>query len=299
MRILVTGADGQIGWELARQFASPHVVIASTRASIDLASPASIRGGVRDAKPDVIINAAAHTAVDRAESEPAAARAINADAVGFIGEEAKRLGAVVIHFSTDYVYDGTKRTPYVPDDAPNPQSVYGATKLAGEKLLLESGAAAVILRTCWVYGTRGRNFVLAILRAAEKNPSLRIVNDQIGCPTWCRMAARVAARIAEGAVTGEPGRRHFGGLEGVYHVAGGGSTTWYDLARLVFELTPARPTPQITPITTAEYGAPARRPAYSVLDCSATQRAFGVRMDDWRESLRQALAERADVPASG
>jgi dTDP-4-dehydrorhamnose reductase len=295
MKILITGSDGQIGWELLRAFPPEFEVVGATRAELDLASPSSIRACMGQARPDLIINAAAYTAVDRAEVEPALARAVNATAVGVIGEEARATGAAVIHFSTDYIFDGTKRTPYLPTDHPHPQSVYGATKLEGERLLQASGASHLILRTCWVYGTRGRNFLMAILRQASLQAHLRVVDDQIGCPTWSRMAARITAAIVSQGLVGESGHRHFGGREGTYHLASHGQTTWFDFARAILERLPVHPQPILTPVSTAEYGARAMRPAYSVLDCASTENTFHVLMDRWEDSLQTALQDAAPL----
>jgi dTDP-4-dehydrorhamnose reductase len=248
--------------------------------------------------PDVIINAAGYTAVDRAESEPDLAHRINAESVAVLAEAAAKCGAAVVHFSTDYIFDGTKRTPYVPEDVPNPQSVYAASKLAGERAVLESGAAAIILRTCWVYGMRGRNFVLAILKQAQLKSELRVVNDQVGVPTWSRAVAGATAEIVTRHVAGSVGNRSFASKEGVYHLACAGHTTWFDFSRAVFE--EARmPAPTITPVSTAEYAAKAARPAYSVLDCSRTTEVFGVTMPAWREALRDALRDRNSMVRAG
>jgi dTDP-4-dehydrorhamnose reductase len=293
MKILITGSDGQIGWELLRAFPPEFEVLGTSRAEMDIALPSSIRACIARTRPDLIINAAAYTAVDRAEVEPALAHAINATAVGVLGEEARSVGAAVIHFSTDYIFDGTKRTPYLPTDQPNPQSVYGATKLEGEQLLRASGASHLILRTCWVYGTRGRNFLMAILRQASLQSHLRVVDDQTGCPTWSRMAARVTAAIVRQGLGGERGHRQFNGREGVYHLASRGQTTWFNFARAILERSPVDPAPTLTPVSTVEYGARAARPAYSVLDCANTENTFRVLMDHWEDSLQTALQDTA------
>ncbi len=293
MKILITGPEGQIGWELCRALPVAWQVMAVDRRRMDLADPAMIQQTIRDLKPDVILNAAAYTAVDKAETEPELAAAVNAEAVGIIGQEAKRIGAAVVHYSTDYVFDGCKSTPYQPDDAANPMSVYGRTKHQGEQALLKSGAAALILRTSWVYGLRGRNFLLAILRKAMREPELRVVNDQTGCPTSCGDIAKATVRIVEGALRGEPGNWSFGGKEGVYHLVSAGATTWFDFARAALELAHIHPCPRLVAISTAEFGAPAHRPAYSVLDCSRTQAAFNVGIGDWHAGLKEVLREGA------
>lgn len=287
MRILMTGTNGQVGFELLRAFAPANDIIAAPRERLDLAKPHAIRELVRETKPELIINAAAYTAVDRAESEPESARAINAMAVGVIGEEARRINTPVIHYSTDYVFDGTKRTPYQPGDRPNPQSVYGRTKLEGERALAESGASYIVLRTCWVYAMRGRNFVLAILKNAKEKPELRVVNDQTGSPTWCRLIAKATAQIVRTGLK----NRSFEDRQGVYHYACSGSTTWHEFAQYILQL--ENLSNSLTPISTADYGAPAPRPAYSVLDCSQTVETFGTEIVAWRQAYDSARQDAA------
>jgi dTDP-4-dehydrorhamnose reductase len=301
MKTLLTGPDGQIGHELLAtmpQIYASQVVTLSID-QLDFADSAGIRRWVQQIKPNLIINAAGYTAVDRAESEPEVAMAINATAVGVLGEEAAKLGAAVVHFSTDYVFDGRKTTPYTPDDPPNPLSAYARSKLEGEIALIKSGAAHLIIRTEWIYGLRGRNFLLAMLENAAK-PELRIVADQIGCPTWCRAVAQATFEIINKSVTFDPSSKSwsFGGREGIYHLCSSGSTSWFDFARCIFDLAAIGPRPALVPITTEQYGAKAQRPKYSVMDCSRTTETFGVSMADWNVALREALAERSgDKPA--
>ena len=195
MRILVTGANGQVGWELQRTLQTLGDVVACDRGTLDLSDPDSIRGKVREIRPDVIVNAGAYTAVDRAESEPELAMAVNGVAPGVLAEEAKQLGALLLHYSTDYVFDGTKAEPYLESDAPNPVSVYGSSKLAGEKAVEAVGGAYLIFRTSWVYGGRGKNFLLTMLRLAGEREELRVVDDQFGAPTWCRTIAEATAQV--------------------------------------------------------------------------------------------------------
>src|SRR5215510_6766083 len=202
MRIVITGSDGQIGFELARAFEAAATVIGLTIGDVDVTDTPALRARLRDEKPDLIINASGYTAVDRAEQEPEIARAVNATAVGVIGEEARKLGAAVVHFSTDYVFDGRKSSPYTPDDVPHPLGAYAQSKYDGELELQRSGAAYLIIRTSWVYGMRGRNFLLAMLNLAGTKPELRIVNDQTGCPTWCRPLARCTALIVSKGIAG-------------------------------------------------------------------------------------------------
>lgn len=303
MKILVTGPEGQVGWELLRALMadrrfSRDGVVGVGRDQLDLANPDMIRHVVRDISPNLIINAAAYTAVDRAEAEPELARAINATAVEVMSEEAKRLGAAVVQFSTDYVFDGTKTSPYLPEDQPNPQSVYGRTKLEGERALIASGANSLILRTCWVYGLRRRNFLLAILRQAIHKPELRVVNDQLGCPTWCREIAQATVSILARARRNEhSGEIAFDPKYPVHHIAAGGSTTWFEFARAALDLAKFAPTPRLIPVSTEEFGAAARRPQHSVLDCQSTKREFGVELPHWRSQLQDVFCDREALEA--
>jgi dTDP-4-dehydrorhamnose reductase len=290
--IVVTGATGQIGYEAVRALAPLGSVVALTRADLDLTNPAAIRETVRRLCPRVIVNAAAYTAVDRAESDRELCGAINADAPGVLAEEARRLGALLVHYSTDYVFDGSKLAPYTETDPPAPLSVYGATKLAGERAIQSAGGAHVILRTSWVYGARGTNFLRTILRLARERAELRVVNDQVGAPTWSRSIASMTADI----VRYELGRgEDFGtGLSGLYHLAAAGATTWYEFARCILERDPRREEQvcrAVIPISTAEYPTAARRPLYSVLDCTAFADRFRLSLQDWREQLPLVLAD--------
>lgn len=289
MRILLTGASGQVGWELQRSLAPLGEVIGLDRSRFDLSRPDALRETVRTIAPDAIVNAAAYTAVDRAESEPDLARAINAIAPGVLAEEAQRLDAVLVHYSTDYVFDGTKSVPYVEADPTNPLSVYGRTKLEGERAIGASGCRHLTLRTSWVYGARGNNFLLTMLRLARERRSLRIVDDQIGAPTWCREIAQATATLL---ARPELAAR---GAEGLYHLTASGATSWYGFARAIFESSEmARlgvAPPEVAAIPTSAYPTPARRPANSRLDCGRVERRAGVRLAPWGAALRSALAE--------
>lgn len=290
--IVVTGAAGQIGYEAVRQLAPYGKVVGLTRADLDLGDPAAIRDTVRRLRPRIIVNAAAYTAVDRAESEPAIATAINAEAPGILAEEARRLGALLVHYSTDYVFDGRKGSPYVETDPTNPLSVYGSTKLAGEQAIQAVGGAHLILRTSWVYGARGTNFLRTMLRLAREREELRIVNDQVGAPTWSRSVASMTADIVDGEL--RRGAEFGAGLAGVWHLTAAGQTTWYEFARLIVERDPRRDEQvcrALIPISTAEYPTAARRPAYSVLDCTAFRDRFRLSLLDWRQPLDAVLAE--------
>lgn len=278
MRLLLTGRNGQVGWALERALAPLGEVIATDRSTLDLADADAIRRVVRELKPEVVVNAAAYTAVDRAESEAELALRINATAPGVLAEEAKRLGALLLHYSTDYVFDGIKTTPYSENDAPNPQSVYGESKLAGEKAVRAAGGRHLILRTGWVYGPRGKNFLLTILRLAREREELRVVNDQRAAPT---------SAVALASATTDILRRHGVTATGLFHVAASGETTWFGFAEAI--VARARPAlarfPRVVPIASTEYPTPARRPAYSVLDCAKASRALGVRLADWQVGL--------------
>ncbi|HEX4651139.1 MAG TPA: dTDP-4-dehydrorhamnose reductase [Granulicella sp.] len=306
-RILVTGASGQVGGELVQSLAGLGEVIAPSRAELDLSDEASVRAMVRHVKPRWIVNPGAYTAVDRAESESELAYAVNATAVRALGEEAKAIGAAVVHFSTDYVFDGEGTAPYRESDPVHPTSVYGASKLAGEQELARSGAAHLIFRTSWVYGATGKNFLRTILKAARERDRLRVVADQHGAPTWSRDLARMTEHVigeCERRFAGAGTRDGFAGLPdavtqvgGVYHAAGAGETTWHGFAaeavRQQAERTPEVRLAEIDPIATVEYPTPARRPANSRLDCGKLNSMFGWSMMRWEESLRAVLAELA------
>lgn len=289
LRVLVIGSAGQVGWELMGAFPPTYDVRGVNRTQLDLTDIQAVRACLRQVRPEVIVNAAAYTAVDQAEHDPELARAINTTAVEVMGEEARKLGTAVVHFSTDYVFDGAKRSPYLPEDTPNPLSVYGRTKLDGELALLASGASAIIIRTSWVYGTRGRNFLLSMLRLAATKPEIRVVADQVGSPTWCRSIAHAAAHIITTAVQGDSDRRSFDQFAGIYHFTGGGATTWYHFAQRIFEIADLPQQPVILPISTDEYPAAACRPRYSVLDCRKTEQTFDLLLPDWEQALQQAL----------
>jgi dTDP-4-dehydrorhamnose reductase len=298
VRILLTGATGQVGGELVETLKPLGEVIAPVRAELDLANAASVREMIRAARPRWIVNPGAYTAVDKAESEPEMAYAINAEAVKMMGEEARAIGAGVIHFSTDYVFDGSGSMPYRETDATGPVSVYGASKLAGEKALAESGAGHMIFRTSWVYGTRGKNFLLTILKLARERETLRVVADQHGAPTWSRDLARMTAAVisrCEAKARGTELASALTDMGGIYHAAGAGETTWHGFAaeavRLRREREPGVRFAAIEAITTAEYPTPAKRPANSRMNCERLKEQFGWEMLDWRDSLREVLAE--------
>jgi dTDP-4-dehydrorhamnose reductase len=286
-RILLVGKIGQVGWELRRTLAPMARVTCVDYPEIDLTADDSIRRWVRDTRPNIVINAAAYTAVDKAESEPDKAMKINGVAPGILAEEAKKLGALLVHYSTDYVFDGAKTEPYVETDAPNPLGAYGRTKLAGDEAVRAVGGAHLIFRLCWVYGARGQNFMLTMMRLAREREKLRVVGDQVGCPTWSRMIAEATAQALKQAVAAG----NWDGFTGTYHLASSGVTSWHGFAKAIIALTPAegKKCSMVEAITTAEYPTPTKRPAYSVLNCDKLQRAFGLRLPHWEESLKQVL----------
>jgi dTDP-4-dehydrorhamnose reductase len=292
VRILLTGANGQIGWELQRELASLGDVLALDRSQLDLAQSDTLRGRVREIAPDVIVNAAAYTAVDRAESEPELARAINAIAPGILAEEAQHLDAILVHYSSDYVFDGTKPGPYTESDAPNPLNVYGRTKLEGERAIGASGCRHLTLRTSWVYGARGHNFLLTMLRLARERRELRIVDDQIGAPTWSREIAQATAVLLARPELARPG------AAGLYHLTASGSTSWCGFARKIFESAALErlgiSPPSVEAIPSSAYPTPARRPSNSRLDCNRLFDSCGTRLAAWDTALASCLAELAN-----
>lgn len=283
-KILVFGRVGQVGWELRHKLACIGNVVSVDYPEIDFSKPDSIRAAVRATEPNVIINAAAYTAVDKAETAPEPAWAINATGPGVIAEEAKRLGAVMVHYSTDYVYDGGKSGPWVETDAPGPLNVYGQTKLAGDEAIAAVGGDFVILRTSWVYGARGANFLLTMLRLAKERPELRIVDDQTGSPTTSECIAQATAQIVAQVLAPSGG---LNGRSGVYHLTSSGATTWFGFAKTFLSKQPT--VPKLTPISTSEYPVPAKRPVNSVLSCQRIADTFGVRMPAWEDALDLVL----------
>jgi len=281
-RILVTGANGQLGFELARSLGALGEVVAADRETLDLARPDAIVAVVRAARPQLIVNAAAYTAVDRAETERDLAFAINGRAPGILAEEARRLGAVLIHYSTDYVFDGAGSIPYREDAPTAPLNAYGESKLAGERAVAAAGGQALVFRTSWVYGLRGSNFLLTIRRLAAERDELRIVADQVGVPNWCRVLAEATVRVAGSGTAALADRA------GLYHLSSTGATSWYEFARAIVG---DAPRPRVVPITSADYPTPARRPAYGVLDTTRFERAFGFALPSWRDALARCLAE--------
>jgi dTDP-4-dehydrorhamnose reductase len=292
--ILITGGTGQIGHELVRELAALGRVVAPDRTSLDMTSPESIRVAMRRLRPELVVNAAAYTAVDRAESEPELCMRVNADAVRTLAEEASELGSAVVHYSTDYVFDGRKAEPYVETDVPNPLNVYGRSKLAGERVLAGSGVPYVVFRTSWVYGVRRENFMMAMLRLAREREELRVVADQRGAPTWSRTVAVGTRRALERLVaTGASVSEAMRSVSGVYHLTARGSASWYDFAAAVLERDPGRADQRvrrIIPIATVQYSSAAARPANSCLDLAKVGAVFGVETAMWERELDDVMA---------
>ena len=302
-RILLIGGTGQVGHELAVILPRVGEVVVTDRSTLDLTRAADIVRTIRETQPQIIVNAAAYTAVDLAEKEPGKARAINTEAPAAMAAEAANMNALLVHYSTDYVFDGLKESPYSEDDPTNPLNVYGKTKLDGENAIRDSGCRHLILRTAWVYATRGKNFVLTILRLAAQREELRIVSDQIGAPTWAHEIARATNSILERHAAAAPGDAP---PTGTFHVTAGGATNWHAFATAILEEAAKLPgsnpwlnaalsggpiiTKRVTPITTADYPTPARRPPYSVLSNARLAAAFRLQLPEWRDQLKAALA---------
>jgi dTDP-4-dehydrorhamnose reductase len=295
MRILVTGKDGQLGGELARLFPPDFEVVSAGRATCDLSSQQAIRDLVRQIKPEVIVNAAAYTAVDKAESEPDLCFAVNAAAPRVLAEEAARLDALLVHYSTDYVFDGQKTEPYTESDPICPLGVYGASKAEGETAIAASAGRWLVLRTSWVYAPQGKNFLRTILRLAAERRELRVVDDQTGSPTSAESIAAATVRLVEKYAS-----RQAAVPSGVYHMTASGSTSWCGFARAILataNLATAVPNPQVVAISTAEYPTPASRPKNSVLSNEKFAQAFDFRLTPWQEQLEGVIERvRATVP---
>ncbi|MEW8028007.1 MAG: dTDP-4-dehydrorhamnose reductase [Candidatus Thiodiazotropha sp.] len=292
-KVLLLGSDGQVGWELQRTLGVMSEVVNTTLSGkgglpLDLLDANAVTATVRQIQPDFIINAAAHTAVDKAETEVDLSRRLNAEAPELLGQLAAELGATVVHYSTDFVFSGDSGRPYREEDEAVPLCVYGQTKLEGEQRLLATGADALVLRTSWVYGNYGHNFMLTMMRLFKEKGQLSVVDDQIGAPTWSRMIAEATAQIVHqlrmtAKETVQP--------QGTYHLTAAGETSWYDFATSILDLMGG--SCNIQPISTDNYPTPARRPAYSVLDNTKLKRTFGLQLPNWRDSLKQCMADRS------
>ncbi len=290
LKILISGKTGQVAVELQKHLAGLGELIVLGRDVLDLSQPDQIRAQVRAHKPDLLIIAAAHTAVDQAENEPELAFAINAIAPGVFAEEAAALGIPLIHYSTDYVFDGRKPAPYTEDDATNPLGVYGKSKLAGELAIAASGAQHLILRTSWVYSTHGKNFLLTMQRLLQERSELRVVADQIGAPTWAGTIAQSTRALIERWQSGDAA------AWGTYHLTASGETSWFGFTQAIAGHLTAqgKACATLEPIPASAYPTPAARPQNSRLDCSKLAREWGVAQPDWEAALSACLAEQPD-----
>ncbi len=303
--ILLTGKNGQVGAELLRLLPQLAEVLALDRDQLDLSNPTGIRRIIREVRPRLIVNAAAYTAVDQAETDETTARAVNAEAPGIMAEEAKKIGAALVHYSTDYVFDGAKKLPYDEADSANPINAYGKTKFAGEQAIRGSDVPHLIFRTSWVYATRGRNFLLTVLRLATEREELRIVSDQVGAPTCASEIAAATAKILTRMLRRNDGDFAFSAVSGTYHMTAAGQTTWCDFANAILQEAGvvSRRLPwvgaathgreliakRVLPITSEEFRSPTRRPVYSVLSNSRLTQTFGVALADWRNQLQRCF----------
>lgn len=295
-RIFLTGKTGQVGHELLDCLTGLGEVRAVSSQDLDLSRPERIRTALLEWRPHLIINAAAYTAVDRAEEERDLAMAVNGTAPKVMAETAKELGAAMVHYSTDYVFDGTKRGFYLESDEPNPQNVYGISKAAGDAAVQKAGIPHFIFRTSWVYGLRGKNFLLTMQRLAREKDELRVVNDQVGTPTWCRLIAQTTCNILEQTLNSARAE-DMSGIEkaaGIYNLSCTGWTSWYGFAQAIFESLPPADRPRVRPIPTSEYPTPAKRPANSVLSLEKLRTRFGIILPDWKGALGFCLNNRKE-----
>ena len=290
-KILLIGKEGQVGGELSTLLQPFGDLTIFGEDDLDLTQENRIREKLRDVQPHVIVNAAAYTAVDKSEEEPDLALAVNGTAPAILAEEAKKLGAALIHYSTDYVFDGNKQDPYTEEDAPNPMCVYGRTKLAGDEAVQSTGLPYFIFRTSWVYGMKGKNFLLTMQKLAKERDELKIVDDQIGSPTWCRTIAQTTANVLTQILPqSSPGDlSRFEQASGLYNLVCGGQTSWYGFAQAILKEMSSSPIAKLTPIPTSGYPTPARRPPYSVLSTEKLKSSFGITPPAWDVTLQYCL----------
>ena len=288
MKVALFGRNGQLGSSLLAILGDSMEVRAYGRNEVDLADGTRLRETLLRQEPRIIINAAAYTAVDRAESDADMAGRINGEAPAVMARVAGELGALLLHYSTDYVFDGTAHEPYTEDSPTAPLGVYGKTKLAGEEAIRAVAGAHLIVRTAWLYSNHGRNFLKTMLRLADERDELRVVDDQIGSPTYARLVAEASVQMLSAMSDGEGFRTE---RNGVYHMTCQGSVSWHGFAQRIIELSGQAARVCVTPISTAQYPTPARRPAYSVLSCDKLERGFGIRLPGWETALRQCLAD--------
>nr|WP_249170469.1 dTDP-4-dehydrorhamnose reductase [Burkholderia multivorans] len=288
---MLTGINGQVGFELQRTLQGLGNVVALDRSRLDLSRLDQVRDVVRDLKPDLIVNPAAYTAVDQAETDVAMATRLNAEAPAVLAEEAKRIRAALIHYSTDYVFSGTKAGPYVEDDAVDPQNVYGRTKLDGERAIAASGCAHLIFRTSWVYGTRGKNFLLTMLRLGAERDELKVVADQIGAPTWSNTIATLTAHVVAQATCAPVRDEWWHTHSGIYHLCAAGSTSWHGFAEAIFRLADLPKKPAVMPIPASAYPTPAKRPANSQMSNAKLAKHFGLHAPHWEAALALCMMQ--------
>ncbi len=292
-KIMLIGCQGQVGFELEQLLASRSELNSFDLHNLDLRQFDNVRTTIRDLQPTIIINAAAYTQVDKAEEEPEAAHLLNAEVPGLLAEEAERTGAALVHYSTDYVYSGEKNSPYVEEDIAGPLGVYGASKLEGDLVIQKSSAPHLIFRTSWVYGMRGKNFLLTMMRLAKERPELKVIDDQHGAPTWCRTIAQTTVsaleKILGSNLEGEV--RKLEDVSGVYHLTSGGQTTWFGFTQAIVDALSLDSPPTLIPIPTSEYPTLAVRPKYSVLDNSKLTSTFGTHPPTWDQALANCIAE--------
>jgi dTDP-4-dehydrorhamnose reductase len=289
MKILITGKTGQVGWELNHMLSKTNTVFAMGRDQMDLSKPETLGSVIQEVQPDIIINAAAYTAVDKAESEPELAMTVNGVAPGMIAEEARKIGAGMIHFSTDYIFDGKATSPYKEEDPACPLSVYGKSKLAGENAVIQADIAHIIIRTGWVYSLRSNNFLLTMQKLAQTRKQISIVNDQTGAPTWTKAIAKGTAQILERSLKRSiTNPQTITGL-GVFHMTCSGETSWFGFANKIFELSGLSENTELLPIPTTDYFAPAVRPKYSLLSNRKLKQVFHYEMPHWQDSLWECL----------
>ena len=291
-KILLIGKEGQVGGELSTLLKPLGELIAFGERDLDLTQEDRIRERIREVQPHVIVNAAAYTAVDQAEEQPELALAINGTAPAILAEEAKKAGAALVHYSTDYVFDGEKTGPYTEQDTPNPLGVYGRTKLAGDEAIQSTGTPYLIFRTSWVYGLKGKNFLLTIQRLADERDELKIVDDQIGSPTWCRTIAQTTSNVLTQLMPlDSPGNlTRFQQASGLYNLVCSGQTSWYGFAKAILESSPVPRDLKLIPIPTSEYPTPAGRPKNSVLSTDKLRSSFGITLPDWKGTLNYCLS---------
>ena len=289
MKILLTGKNGQVGWDLNRSLAKLGTVFAMGRDQMDLSKPETLGQVIQEIRPDIIVNAAAYTAVDKAESEPELAMTVNGIAPGVLAEEAQKIGAGMIHYSTDYVFDGKATLPYKEENPTFPLSVYGKSKLAGEKAVGQAGIDHIIIRTGWVYSLRGSNFLLTMQKLAQNRKQIKVVDDQAGGPTWSRSIAEGTAHILKQNLKGDATTSKEFSHSGTFNMSCGGETNWFGFANKILELSGLSKSVELIPIPTIEYPTPAVRPQYSLLSNSKLKQAFDYEMPQWQEALQECL----------